>query len=99
MGAVERLLHGDVHHGAGGTGAMPVFLARRNPHRVTGTDFADRAAPGLCAPEPRHHMQSLAARVGVPRSAGARLEAHARRPEATWSRRFDARSVPDGTGT
>ena len=34
--AVERLLHGDVHHRAVGTGAVPVLFAGRNPHRISG---------------------------------------------------------------
>src|SRR6266849_3642749 len=75
VSAVERLLHGNMRHGAGRAGAMPVFLARRNPHRVAGPDFADRAAPGLHAAESRHDMEGLAERMGMPRGAGARLEA------------------------
>ena len=48
--AVERLLDGDVGHGGGWGGAMPMLLARREDHDVAGANFLDRrrprAAPG-----------------------------------------------------
>src|ERR1700678_857377 len=45
--AVERLLDGDVGHGGGGGGAMPMFLARREDHDIAGANFLDRPALAL----------------------------------------------------
>src|ERR1700736_6726371 len=73
--AVEHFLHGDVHHAGVGTGAVPVLLARWNPHGVTGADFAHRPAFGLHPPDPEDDVQRLPERMGVPRGARARLEA------------------------
>src|SRR6266436_3943480 len=98
VSAVERLLHGNMRHGAGRAGAMPVLLARRNPHRVAGPDFADRTAPGLHAAESRHDMEGLAERMGMPRGAGARLKADPCRPDAGRRRRLDDRVLPHRSG-
>src|SRR6516164_8022104 len=98
MNPVERLLHGDVHHRTGRASAVPVLLAGRNPHHVTGTDFADRTAPGLHAAEARHHQEGLAERMGVPCGTRARLETHPRRPDARWLRRLDDRILPHRAG-
>ena len=45
--AVELFLNGNVRHGRGWRGAMPMLLARREPDHVTRPDFLDRAAPAL----------------------------------------------------
>src|SRR5262249_30268938 len=73
--AVERFLHRDVHHASVGAGAVPVLLARRNPHGVAGADFAHRAAFRLHPTGPEDDMQRLSERMGVPGGARARLEA------------------------
>src|SRR5205823_1899446 len=57
MLAVERLLHRDMHHAGIRTGAVPMFLARRNPHGVARLDLADRSALGLHASDARYYMQ------------------------------------------
>src|ERR1043166_6572933 len=75
--AVERFLHGDVHHAGVGAGTVPVLLARRNPHRVAGADFAHRPALGLNPPGAEHDVQGLPERMGVPSGARTWLEAHA----------------------
>src|SRR6516162_3459384 len=54
--AVERLLQGDVSHRCGRARAVPVLLARRDPHRVAGADFVDGAAPGLGATRAPYHV-------------------------------------------
>src|SRR3954471_7150620 len=72
--AVERLLDGDVGHGRGRGGPVPVLLARREPDHVAGPDLLDRPAP---APHPAaagRDDERLAQRVGVPRGPGAGLE-------------------------
>src|ERR1044072_4933615 len=53
MLAVERLLHRDMHHAGVRAGAVPVFLARRDPHRGAGLDLADRSALRPHAPQDR----------------------------------------------
>src|SRR5215470_7794575 len=79
--AVEHLLHGDVHHAGVGAGAVPVLLARRNPYRVAGADFAHRPALGLHPSDAEDDVQGLAERMRVPGGARARLEEHAVAPE------------------
>src|ERR1043166_5612386 len=75
--AVERFLHGNVHHAGVGAGAVPVLLARRNPHGVAGADFAHRPALGLHPARAEDDVERLPERMGVPRGARARLEAPA----------------------
>ena len=72
--AVELFLNGDVGHGGGWRGAVPVFFARRKPDHVAGADFLDRAAPALHAPAAGGHDQGLAQRVSMPGGAGAGFE-------------------------
>src|SRR5215213_3286241 len=77
MLAVERLLHRDVHHAGIRPGAVPVLLARRNPHGVARLDLANRTAFGLHAPNTGNDMQRLPQRMRVPRRARAGFETHA----------------------
>jgi len=72
--AVELFLNGDVRHGRGWRGAVPVFLARREPNHVTGPDFFNRPAPALHTPAAGGHDQGLPQRMGVPGGPGAGLE-------------------------
>src|SRR5262249_24319824 len=72
--AVELFLDGDVRHGRGRRGAVPVLLARREPDHVARPDLLDRAAPALGQAAAGRHDQGLAQRVGVPRRPGAGLE-------------------------
>ena len=98
MIAVERLLHGDVNHGARGRRTMPVLLARRNPDIVARADFADWAAPGLHAAKAGDDVQRLSERMGVPGGARAGFERDPRGPDARRRRRFDDRVLPHRTG-
>src|SRR6266542_2325113 len=45
--AVELFLNGDVRHGRGRRGAVPVLLTRREPYHVARPNLLDRAAPAL----------------------------------------------------
>src|SRR5262249_36229009 len=72
--SVELFLNGNVRHGRGCRGAVPVLLTRREPDHVTGPDFLDRAAPALGQAAASRHDQGLAQRVGVPRRPSAGLE-------------------------
>src|SRR5262245_15156068 len=72
--AVELFLDGDVCHGRGWRGAVPVLLTWREPDHVTRPDLLDRAAPALRAPAAGGHDEGLAQRVGVPGRPGAGLE-------------------------
>src|SRR3954449_4047521 len=96
--AVERLLHCDVNHACIRPGAMPVLLARRNPHRIARLDFADRPALGLYASDTGNHMQCLPEGMRVPSGTRARLEAHAAGANARRRRGFDDRVLPRHTG-
>src|ERR1700733_1369092 len=72
--AVERLLDGDVGHGGGGGGAMPMLLAGCEDHDVAGTNLLDRAAFALRPAAPCSDDEDLTERVGMPGRARARLE-------------------------
>ena len=71
---VELFLNGDVGHGRGRRGAVPMLLTRRDPDHVTRPNLLDRAAPALHPAAASRHDQSLAQRVGVPGRPGAGLE-------------------------
>ena len=72
--AVELFLNGDVRHGRGGRGAVPMLLARRKPDDVTRPDFFDRTSPALRPSAAGGHDQSLTQRMRVPGGAGAGLK-------------------------
>ena len=95
-------LDGDVRHGRGRRGAVPVLLARREPDHVARPDFLDRAAPALRPAAAGRHDQGLAQRVRVPCRAGAGLErdagaAHARR-SGRLEQRIDAHRAGEPLG-
>src|SRR4051812_3341919 len=56
---VERLLQRDVHHAGVRRGAVPVLLARWDPHRVAGADLLHRTAPRLHPAAAHQHVQRL----------------------------------------
>src|SRR6516225_3773455 len=45
---VELFHNGDVRHGCGWRGAMPMLLTRRDPDHVPRPNLLDRTAPALC---------------------------------------------------
>ena len=72
--SVERLLDGDVGHGGGWGGAMPMLLARREDHDIAGANFLDRPALALRPAAARGDDENLTKRVCMPGCARARLE-------------------------
>ncbi len=58
--AVEHLDDGDVGHGRGGCGAVPMFFARREPDDVTRANFLDRSSPTLHPAAAAGHDERLA---------------------------------------
>ena len=74
--AVTVLGDGDVRHRRLRRRPVPVLLAGRDPHHVPRTDLLDGVAPSLHASGARRDDQDLAARMRVPRRAGAGLERH-----------------------
>src|SRR5712691_5253395 len=72
--AVDLFRKGDVRHGRGRRGAVPMLLTRRDPHDITLPDLLDRPAPLLDPTGAGRHDQDLTARMGVPCSAGAGVE-------------------------
>src|SRR2546430_17462027 len=64
--AVELFLNGDVRHGRGCRGAVPMFLTRREPDHVPWPNFLDWTTPALYPAAARRHEQGLAQRVAVP---------------------------------
>src|ERR1700683_698631 len=74
---VLLFLNGDVRHGRGGRGPMPVLLARREPDHVTRPDLLDGSAPTLGPAAASRDDESLTERMGMPRSPRTRLEGDA----------------------
>src|SRR3954451_18312341 len=95
MLAIEVLLEGDMDHAVGGRGAVPMFLARRDPDRVASPDLSDRASPGLSETRSGQDDERLAKRMGVPRRSGARLEGDAVAPDPGWRGSIHDRVLPD----
>src|SRR5438128_10302875 len=58
--AVETFLNGDVRHGRGCRGTVPVFLTRLEPDHVTRPNFLDRTTPALYPAAASRHDQGLA---------------------------------------
>ena len=98
MGAIERLLEGDMAHRAVGGGAVPVALARRDPDRVAGLDLDDLLALGLVAPDAGDHIERLAERMRVPVRAPSRKEGDTQRTDPGGIGRGDDRVLVDGAG-
>src|SRR3954453_7218413 len=84
--SVELLLNGDVAHGRGRRGAVPVLLPGRKPDHVAWPDLLDRPALALHPAATDSDDQRLAQRVRVPGSTGARLESDqgATDPRRLW---------------
>src|SRR5438128_4215451 len=83
--AVELFHNGDVRHGRGRRGAVPVLLIRRDPDHVTRPDFLDRATPALHPAAASRHDQGLTQRVGVPCCPSAGLECDTGAERACWT--------------
>jgi hypothetical protein len=61
--SVELFLNGDVGHGCGWCGPMPVFLARREPDHIPWADLLDWTTPALCAAAARGDDEGLTERM------------------------------------
>ena len=72
--AVQPFLNGDVSHGRGWRGPMPMFLSRREPNHIAGVDFLYRAAFSLNPSAARRDNQGLSKRMCMPRGTRSRLE-------------------------
>src|SRR5438874_12717891 len=72
--AIETFLNGDVRHGCGRRGAVPMFLTRLEPDHVTRPNVLDRTSPALYPAAASRHDQGLAQRVAVPCCPSAGLE-------------------------
>src|SRR6266496_4491803 len=72
--AVEPFLNGEVRHGRGWRGAVPMSLTRLEPDHVTRPNFLDRTTPALDPAAASRHDQGLAQRVAVPCCPSAGLE-------------------------
>src|SRR5215217_8512185 len=57
---------GNVGHGCGWGGAMPMLLPRGEPNHVPRTNRLDRTSPALCQSETSRHDQSLSQWMTVP---------------------------------
>src|SRR5271166_237996 len=99
---VELFLDGDMRHGRGRRGTVPMLLARREPDHVTGMDFLDRAALPLDPAATGDDDEGLPQRVGVPRRPGRGLERDAGTGRACWSlwleKRVDADRASEPVG-
>src|SRR5881396_856615 len=96
--AVELFLDGDVGHGGGRRGAMPMLLAWRARDNITRSNDLDRPAPALHIAAAGSDDQGLAQRVGVPCAAGAWLERYVGTARTRWCRRLEKRVDAYGAG-
>ena len=80
--AVELFLNGDVRHGRGWRGTVPMLLARRELDHVTRTDLLNRPAPMLREAAARRHDQRLAQRMSMPCGTRTRLKRDTRADRA-----------------
>src|SRR5437762_2551022 len=78
------LLNGDMGHGGGWCGTMPMLLTRRKPHHIARFDLLDRAALTLRPAAARRDDQRLAERVSVPCRTRTRLKGHTCATCAGW---------------
>ena len=67
---VEVFLNGNVRHGRGGRGAVPMLFPWRKPYDIAGTDFFNRAALALRTASPGRDYQGLPQWMRVPGRAG-----------------------------
>src|SRR6266545_2433039 len=95
---VEPFHDGDVCHGRGCGGAVPVLLAGRTPDDVTRSNFLDRASPALYESAAGGHDQRLAERMGVPCRPRAGLEGNTDAERASRIVRLKERVDPDSAG-
>jgi len=91
-------LNRDVSHGSRWRGAMPVFLAGREPDDITGPDLIDRASPMLDPAAPSRDDESLPEGMRMPCGARAGLEGYARALYPCRIRRLKKRIDPHGAG-
>src|SRR5438105_13942310 len=71
--AIQLFLDRDVHHRRCWRGAVPVFLAGREPVDITGTNLFDGPAPSLRAAAASGADDSLPEGTRMPLAAGAML--------------------------
>jgi hypothetical protein len=90
--SVELFLNGDVGHGRGRRGPMPVLFAGREPHHITGMNLLDRSAITLSPTTAGRDDERLAERMRVPCSPRARLECYAGALNKRWIRRLKQRT-------
>jgi hypothetical protein len=72
--AIELFLNGDVRHGRGRRGTVPMLFTRRELDHVTRPDLLDRPARALSETAAGRHDQSLAQRMRMPGRPRARLK-------------------------
>src|ERR1051326_4583303 len=84
--SVLLFVDGNVRHGGGGCGAMPMLLIRREPDHIAGANLLDWAAFTLCATAAGGDNECLTERMRGPCGAGARFEGYARTLHARGGR-------------
>jgi hypothetical protein len=82
--AVEIFLNGDVCHGCGWRGAVPMFLTRRDRDHVPRPNLLNRTTPGLHPTAASRNDQGLAQRMGVPCCPSTGLERNTGTARACW---------------
>ena len=83
--AVELFVNGDMSHGSGWGGPMPMFFAWEERDHIAGVYFLDRTALALNPATAGGDDQRLPERMSMPRGAGPRLERNACAGGASWS--------------
>src|SRR5436305_1785145 len=89
--AVLLFLNGNMRHGSGGGGAVPVLLARREPDHITGADLLNQSTFALSPAASRCDDKSLTKRMRVPCGPRTRLKRHTGALNKRWIRRLKQR--------
>jgi hypothetical protein len=92
---VEFFYDGDVRHGGGGSSAVPMFFAGREPDYISRANFLDRPSPALRQAAARGHNQRLPQRMRVPCSSCAWFERDTCAERPCWIVRVEQRIDPD----
>src|SRR5436189_1664081 len=96
--AVELFLDGDVGHGGGRRGAMPMLLACRARDNITRSNDLDRPAPALHKTAAGRHDERLTQRMRVPIAPRAGLERYVGAARASGTGRLEKRVDAYGAG-
>jgi len=82
--AIELFLNGNVRHGSGWRGTVPMFFPGREPDDIARMDLLDGTALALHSPATACDNQGLSKGMGMPCGACTGLEGYTCTRGASW---------------